>query len=88
MKPKLHGLWMVTVYVGPHMCIPIGLRNDSRMMDSNFIASDILKKLGEDHINPIKHLRSMMESKYDGHKPSYYKVWDAKQKVIKKIFGN
>ena len=25
MKPKLHGLWMVTVYVGPHMCIPIGL---------------------------------------------------------------
>ena len=62
--------------------------NDSRMMDSNFIASDILKKLGEDHINPIKHLRSMMESKYDGHKPSYYKVWDAKQKVIEKIFGN
>ena len=88
MKPKLHGLWMVTVYVGPHMCIPIGLRNDSRMMDSNFIASDILKKLGEDHITLIKHLRSMMESKYDGHKPSYYKVWDAKQKVIEKIFGN
>ena len=30
----------------------------------------------------------MMESKYDDHKPSYYKVWDAKQKAIEKIFGN
>jgi len=74
MKPRLYGLWMVTVYVGPHTCRPIGLRNDGRMMDSNFIALDILKKLGKDHTTPIKHLRSMMESKYDGHKSSYYKL--------------
>ena len=60
--------------MGPYTCIPIELRNDGRMMDSNFIELNILKKLGEDHITPIKHLRSMMESKYDGHKPSYYKV--------------
>ena len=79
---------MVTVYVGPHTCIPIGVRNDGRMMNCNFIASDILKKLCEDHTIPIKHLRSMIESKYDGHNPSYYMVWDAKQKAIRKIFGN
>ncbi|KAK9991467.1 hypothetical protein SO802_026452 [Lithocarpus litseifolius] len=30
----------------------------------------------------------MIESKYQGHKPSYYKVWDAKQKAIGKMFGN
>ena len=30
----------------------------------------------------------MIELKYEGHKPSYYKVWDAKQKEIGKIFGN
>ncbi|XP_065626133.1 uncharacterized protein LOC136066181 [Quercus suber] len=30
----------------------------------------------------------MIESKYEGHKPSYYKVWDAKQKAIGKLFGN
>ena len=65
---------MVAVYVGPHMCIPIRLWNDGRMMDFNFIALDILKKLGEDHTTPIKHLRSKMESKYDDHKSSYYKV--------------
>ena len=88
MNPKLHGLWVVIMYVGPHTCIPIRLRNDGRMMDSNFIASDIIKKLGKDHITPIKHLRSMMESKYDGHKPSYHKVWDEKKKVIGKIFRN
>ena len=79
---------MVTVYVGPHTCIRIGVRNDGRMMNCNFIASDILKKLCEDHTTPIKHLRSMIKLKYEGHKPSYYKVRDAKQKAIGKMFGN
>ena len=74
MKHNLHRLWMVTVNVGPHMCIPIGVRNDGRMMNCNFIALDILKKLCEDHTTPNKHLKSMIESKYIGHKPSYYKV--------------
>ena len=88
MKPNLHGLWIVIMYVGPHTCIPIGVRNDGRMMTSHFIASDILKKLCEDHTTPIKYFISMIESKYQGHKPSYYKVWDAKQKAIGKMFGN
>ena len=30
----------------------------------------------------------MIETKYNGHKPSYYKVWDVKQKGIAKMFGN
>ena len=30
----------------------------------------------------------MIEMKYNGHKPSYYKVWDAKQKAIAKMFEN
>ena len=80
MKPNLHGLWVVTVYMDPYTCILIGVRNDGRMMNCNFIALDILKKLCEDHTTLIKHLKSMIESKYDGYKPSYYKVWDAKQK--------
>ncbi|KAK9982950.1 hypothetical protein SO802_032475 [Lithocarpus litseifolius] len=88
MKPNLHGLWIVTVYVGPHTCIPTRVLNDGRMMTCNFIASDILKKLCEDHTTLIKHLKSMIKSKYQGHKPSYYKVWDAKQKAIGKMFGN
>ena len=74
MKPNLHNAWMVTVYVGPHMCIPIGVRNDGIMMSCNFIASDIHKKLCEDYTTPVKHFRSMIETKYNGQKPSYYKV--------------
>ena len=74
--------------MGPRTYIPIGFQKDGRMMDSNFIASDILKKLGEHHTTPIKYLRSIMESKCNGHKLSYYKVWDVKQKAIGKIFGN
>ena len=57
-------------------------------MSCNFIASDIHKKLCEDYTTPVKHLRSMIETKYNGHKPSYYKVWDAKQKAIVKMFRN
>ena len=30
----------------------------------------------------------MIEAKYEGHKPSYYKVWDVKQKAIGKMFEN
>ena len=82
MKPNLHGLWMVTVYVGPYMCILIGVWNDGRMMTSHFIALDILKKLCEDHTTPIKHLISMIESKYQGYKLSYYKVWDWNKKRL------
>ncbi|XP_050255180.1 uncharacterized protein LOC126701084 [Quercus robur] len=88
MKPKFHRLWMVIVYKGPHTCIRIGVRNDGRMMSCNFIADVILKKLCEDHTTPIKHLKSVIELKYEGQKPSYYKVWDAKQKAIGKMFGN
>ena len=33
MKPNLHRLWMVTMYVGPHTCIQLGVRNDGRMMN-------------------------------------------------------
>ena len=53
MKPNLHNAWMVTVYVGPHTCIPIRVRNDGKMMSYNFIASDIYTKLCEDHTTQL-----------------------------------
>ena len=87
MKPKLNGLWMVKSYVGPHSCIPFGLRRDDRMMDSNFIASEIIPKLRQDHNGHIDQLWDIIKTKYD-HELSYYKVWDAKQKAITKIFGD
>ena len=73
--------------VGPHNCTPIGLRRDSRMMDSNFVASEIVSKLQQDHNACIDQLWDIIKTKYD-HELFYYKVWDAKQKAIVKIFGD
>ena len=77
MKAKLNGLWMVTSYVGLHSCIPFGLRRDSKMMDSNFVASKIVGKLQQDHTARIDKLWDIIHTKYN-HELSYYKVWDAK----------
>ncbi|XP_030939772.1 uncharacterized protein LOC115990347 [Quercus lobata] len=87
MKPKFNGLWMVTSYVGPHSCIPFGLRRDGRMMDSNFVASEIVGRLRKKHTATVDELWEIIRTKYD-HELSYYKVWDAKQKAIAKIFGD
>ena len=85
MKAKLNGLWMVTSYVSPHSCIPFGLRRDGKMMDSNFVASEIVGKLQQNHTAHIDELWEIIRTKYN-HELSYYKVWVAKQKAITKIF--
>ena len=77
MKAKLNGLWMVTSYVDPHTCIPFGLRRDSKIMDYNFVASEIVKKLQQNHTARINELWEIIHTKYN-HELSYYKVWDTK----------
>ena len=57
------------------------------MMDSNFVASEIVGKLQQNHTAHIDELWEIIRTKYN-HKLSYYKVWDAKQKAIAKIFGD
>ena len=56
MKAKFNGLWIVTSYVGPHNCIPVGLRRNDKMMDSNFVALEIVAKLRQDHSACIDQL--------------------------------
>ena len=56
-------------------------------MDSNFVALEIVGKLRQDHIAHIDQLQDIININYD-HELSYYKVWDAKQKAITKIFGD
>ena len=85
MKDKLNGPWMVMSYMGPHTCIPFGLQRDGKMMDSNFVASEIVGKLLQNHTARIDELWEIIHTKYN-HELSYYKVWEAKQKAIAKIF--
>ncbi|XP_030934495.1 uncharacterized protein LOC115959952 [Quercus lobata] len=77
MKAKLNGLWVVTSYVGPHTCIPSGLQRDGRMMDSNFVASEIVEKLRQNHTACIDELWEIIRTKYN-HELSYYKDSDTK----------
>ena len=83
-----HGLWMVTSYKGPHNCIPLGTALDGRMMDCNFLTAEFVPLLQEKHTVTIYHLRDFIKGKYYGHKLSYYKIWDTKQRAIAKIFGD
>ena len=76
-KAKLNDLWVVTSYGGPHGCIPSGLQRDGKMMDSNFVASEIVSKLRQDHSARIDQLWDIIKTKYD-HELSYYNVWNAK----------
>ena len=71
---------------GPHSCIPLGTALDGRMMDYNFLATEFVSLLQEKHTVTIYHLRDFIKKKYYGHKLSYYKIWDAKQRAIAKIF--
>ena len=75
------------VLCGPHSCIPFGLRRDGKMMNSNFVAPEIVGKLRQNHTARIDELWEIIHTKYN-HELSYYKVWDAKQKTIAKIFGD
>nr|XP_023884330.1 uncharacterized protein LOC111996582 [Quercus suber] len=86
-KPE-HGLWMVTSYRGPHSCTPLAAALDGRMMNCNFLATEFVPLLQEKHTATIYHLRDFIKGKYYGHKFSYYKIWDAKQRAIAKISGD
>ena len=55
------------------------------MMDSNFVALEIVGKLRQNHTARINELWTIIRTKYN-HELSYYKVWDTKQKAIAKIF--
>ena len=79
---------MVTSYGGPHNCMPLSMALDGRMMDCNFLATEFVPMLQENHTATIGHLRDFIKAKYYNHKLSYYKIWDVKQKAIAKIFGD
>ena len=86
MKSKLNGLWMVTSYIDPHTCIPFGLRRDGKMMDSNFVALEIVGRLRQNHTARTDKLWKIIPTKYK-HEVSNYKVWDAKKRQLLRYLG-
>uniref|UniRef100_A0A2N9J030 MULE transposase domain-containing protein n=1 Tax=Fagus sylvatica TaxID=28930 RepID=A0A2N9J030_FAGSY len=84
---KKHGFWEITKYNGPHTCTNIDVSKDGKMLDSNLIEREILNQVVADHGIKISTLDAQISKQYDV-KVSYYKLWDAKQKAIAKIYGD
>uniref|UniRef100_A0A2N9G230 CCHC-type domain-containing protein n=1 Tax=Fagus sylvatica TaxID=28930 RepID=A0A2N9G230_FAGSY len=82
-----HGFWEITKYNGPHTCRHPNIRKDGKVFDSNFIEREVRSYVANDQTISVKSLRHHMCTQF-GHKISYYKVWDAKQKAIANIYGD
>jgi hypothetical protein len=84
---KKHGFWKITKYNGPHTCTNIDVSKDGKMLDSNLIEREILNQVVANHGVKISTLDAQISKQYDV-KVSYYKLWDAKQKAIARIYGD
>ncbi|XP_016170719.1 uncharacterized protein LOC107613291 [Arachis ipaensis] len=81
------GTWEVRRYNGPHTCLATSISNDHRQLDDHVICARIYLLVRVDAAVPVKVLQQATEADY-GFKPSYRKVWMAKQKAIAQIYGD
>ncbi|XP_057755444.1 uncharacterized protein LOC130974592 [Arachis stenosperma] len=80
------GTWEVRRYNGPHTCLATSIFSDHRQLDYHVICARIFPLVSADAAVPIKVLQQATEADY-GFKPSYRKVWKAKQKAVAQIYG-
>ncbi|XP_057755411.1 uncharacterized protein LOC130974552 [Arachis stenosperma] len=81
------GTWEVRRYNGPHTCLATSISSDHRQLDYNVICARILPMVRADAAVTIKVLQQATEADY-GFRPSYRKVWLAKQKAVAEIYGD
>ena len=84
---KKHRMWVISKCNGPHSCTSLQVATDGWMMDSKFISIALEKYVREDLTRSIKDLRSILHAKHE-HDVTMYKVWEAKQKAVKRIYGD
>uniref|UniRef100_A0A2N9GDJ9 Transposase MuDR plant domain-containing protein n=1 Tax=Fagus sylvatica TaxID=28930 RepID=A0A2N9GDJ9_FAGSY len=84
---KKHGFWEITKYYGPHTCTNLDVSKDGKMLDSNLIEREIHHLVVKDHAVTIGTLDAEIFKEYKA-KVSYFKLWDAKQKAIARIYGD
>ncbi|XP_016168803.1 uncharacterized protein LOC107611381 [Arachis ipaensis] len=80
------GTWEVRRYNGPHTCLATSISNDHRQLDYHVICARILPLVRADAAVTVKVLQQATEADYD-FRPSYRKVWMAKQKAVAQIYG-
>ncbi|XP_016199284.1 uncharacterized protein LOC107640260 [Arachis ipaensis] len=81
------GTWEVRRYNDPHTCLATSISSDHRQLDYHVICARIFLLVRADAAVTVKVLQQATEADY-GFRPSYRKVWMAKQKTVAQIYGD
>ncbi|XP_057760880.1 uncharacterized protein LOC130981298 [Arachis stenosperma] len=81
------GTWDVRRYNGANTCLTTSISSDHRQLNYHVICARIYPLVRVDSAVTIKVLQEATESTY-GFRPSYRKVWKAKQKAVAQIYGD
>ena len=82
-----HELFEVRKYNGPHTCIESTLTQDHEQLDIHIIEKELKDIVKNDPTIKISSLQQTLYSKYQ-YRPSYFKVWEVKEKSIGRAFGD
>ncbi|XP_015970107.2 uncharacterized protein LOC107493529 [Arachis duranensis] len=81
------GIWEVKRYNGPHTCLATSISSDHRSLDYHVISAFIMPMVRADASVSIKVLLNATAAHF-GFRPTYRRVWMAKQKVVALIYGD
>ncbi|XP_052109693.1 uncharacterized protein LOC107466947 [Arachis duranensis] len=84
---KRKGIWEVKRYNGPHTCLATSISSDHRSLDYHVISVFIMPMVRADASVSIKVLLNATAAHF-GFRPTYRRVWMAKQKSIALIYGD
>nr|ACN78480.1 putative mutator sub-class protein [Arachis hypogaea] len=81
------GIWEVKRYNGPHTCLATSISSDHRSLDYHVISAFIMPMVRADSSVSIKVLLNATTAHFR-FRPTYMRVWMAKQKAIALIYGD
>ncbi|XP_015933201.1 uncharacterized protein LOC107459489 [Arachis duranensis] len=81
------GIWEVKRYNGPHTCLATSISSDHRSLDYHVIVTFIMPMVRADASVNIKVLLNATAAHF-GFRPTYRRVWMAKQKAVAIIYGD
>ncbi|RYR48613.1 hypothetical protein Ahy_A07g034658 isoform F [Arachis hypogaea] len=81
------GIWEVKRYNGPHTCLATSISSDHRSLDHSVISAFIMPMVRADASVSIKVLLNATAAHF-GFRPTYRRVWMAKQKAVGIIYGD
>ncbi|XP_072094115.1 uncharacterized protein [Arachis hypogaea] len=80
-------IWEVRQYNGPYTCLATSISNYHKKLDYHVISAFIFSMIRADMTVSIKILQNATEAHF-GFRPTYQRMWLAKQKVVAHIYGD